>query len=62
MIVAANLDRLKKVTCPKAMKSYKVFLSKLSTQATDSAGTKWEYAYTTTCIEELADKSVPARC
>ena len=58
------------------MKSYKVFLSKLSTKAkphklgldksvikeTDSAGTKWEYAYTTTCIEELADKSDPARC
>ena len=29
---------------------------------TDVFGTKWEYAYTVTCVEELADPKDPARC
>jgi hypothetical protein len=87
LIVAANLDRLEKVTCPKAgkpdpklekdlMKAYGVFLGKLSIKTkahklgmdrtvvkeTDIFATQWEYANTTTCIEELADPSDPARC
>ena len=87
VVVAANLDRLEKVTCPKArkpdpklekvlMKAYGIFLGKLTSKAkahrlglersiikeTDIFATQWEFANTTTCIEELADRSDPARC
>jgi len=44
------------------VKAHKLGLDKAVIKETDISGTKWEYAYTTTCIEETADKKDPARC
>ncbi len=60
----------------KLMKTYKKWLGGLSYKVkphslrmakrvikeTDFRGTKWEYGYVTTCIEDLSDKKDPARC
>ena len=43
-------------------KPHKLRMAKKVIKETDWQGTKWEYGYTTTCIEELEDPSDPARC
>lgn len=44
------------------LKAHKLRMAQKVVAETDWQGTKWEYGYTTTCIEELADPEDPARC
>lgn len=44
------------------VKAHRVSLQRSVVKETDWQGTKWEYANTTTCIEDTADTTDPARC
>lgn len=44
------------------VRARKLRMAKKVVKETDWRGTKWEYGYVTSCIEDLSDKADPARC
>ncbi len=44
------------------VKALKLLMAEKVHQETDWQGTKWEYGYVTTCIEDKSDMEDPARC